>query len=84
MPASTRSRLIERSNSAKTPITWNMALPDGVDESSLLLMQIEIDVLGILHFYESSVDPRALAKASVEFLALTASLRADAAVASCA
>ena len=29
-PAMTRSRIIERSNSAKTPIIWNIARPDGV------------------------------------------------------
>jgi hypothetical protein len=33
MPANTRSRIMDRSNSAKTPIIWNMALPDGVDVS---------------------------------------------------
>jgi hypothetical protein len=29
-PARTRSRIIDRSNSANTPIIWNMALPAGV------------------------------------------------------
>ena len=29
-PAITRSWMIERSNSANTPIIWNMALPAGV------------------------------------------------------
>ena len=33
-PAITRSRIIARSNSAKTPSIWNMARPDGVDVSS--------------------------------------------------
>jgi hypothetical protein len=45
MPASTRSRIIERSNSANTPIIWNMALPDGVGRVETLLVQVEIDVL---------------------------------------
>ena len=30
-PARTRSWIIARSNSAKTPIIWNMALPEGVE-----------------------------------------------------
>jgi hypothetical protein len=46
MPARTRSRIIERSNSAKTPIIWNMALPD-VGRVETLLMQVEINVLGM-------------------------------------
>jgi hypothetical protein len=29
-PANTRSRIMARSNSAKTPIIWNIALPEGV------------------------------------------------------
>ena len=33
-PDLTRSRIIARSNSAKTPIIWNCALPAGVEVST--------------------------------------------------
>jgi len=33
-PASTRSRIIARLNSANTPIIWNMARPEGVEVST--------------------------------------------------
>jgi hypothetical protein len=33
-PDLTRSRIIARSNSAKTPIIWNSALPAGVEVST--------------------------------------------------
>jgi hypothetical protein len=55
MPARTRSRIIERSNSAKTPIIWNMALPD-VGRVETLLMQVEINVLGMEHGQPSAQD----------------------------
>ena len=43
----TRSRIIARSNSAKTPIIWNMALPDGRRGIEPLLMQVQIDALSV-------------------------------------
>jgi hypothetical protein len=43
----TRSRIIARSNSAKTPIIWNMARPLGVRCPALALVQIEVNLLGM-------------------------------------
>jgi hypothetical protein len=34
-PAMTRSRIIERSNSANTPSIWNIARPDGINADEL-------------------------------------------------
>jgi hypothetical protein len=46
MPANTRFRIMDRSNSANTPIIWNIALPDGVDVSSARIESLRISDAG--------------------------------------
>ena len=47
MPAFTRSRIMERSNSANTPIIWNMAFASRRRGVDALLMQEQVDAQAV-------------------------------------